>query len=41
MFEVVCLFCVCDCCVSESGMFVRRKKLNEKESAMEVDVDDA
>ena len=41
MFEVVCLFCVCDCCVSESGMIVRREKLNETELATEVDVDDA
>ena len=41
MFEVLCFVCVCDCCLSESGMIVRREKWNEKESAMQVDVDDA
>ena len=41
MFEVLCLFSVCDCCLSESGMIVRREKWNETELATEVDVDDA
>ena len=41
MFEVLCVVFVCDCCVNESGMIVRREKWNEKESATVVDVDDA